>query len=75
VPAGFKLDELPAAAKIESAYGTLEAKWSVAGGEIIMEETLQVHETVAPVSEYSQVRDFFDKVNGAQVAPVVLVKQ
>ncbi|MGA2714110.1 MAG: DUF3857 domain-containing protein [Bryobacteraceae bacterium] len=75
LPAGFKLDELPANAKIESAYGNLEAKWSLQDGEIVMEQTLEIRETVAPVSEYAKVRDFFDKVDGAQAAPVVLVKQ
>ena len=75
VPAGFKLDELPAPAKIESAYGSLEASWAVRDGEIVMEQTLEIRETVAPPSEYAQLRDFFDRVAGVQAAPVVLLKQ
>jgi transglutaminase-like putative cysteine protease len=75
LPAGFTLDELPAPAKVESAYGTLQASWAVREGEIVMEQTLEIRETVAPASEYAQVRDFFDRVAGAQTAPVVLLKQ
>jgi hypothetical protein len=69
------MDELPEAAKIESRYGTLQAEWKIREGEIVMEETLEVRETIAPASEYPQVRAFFDQVAGAQGAPVVLVRR
>jgi hypothetical protein len=75
LPAGFKLDELPGAVKIESRYGTLEASWTVQDAEIVMEQTLEIREATVPAAEYAQVRDFFDRVAGAQNAPVVLVKQ
>jgi len=75
LPAGFKLDELPAPAKLESAYGSIQATWTVRDGEIVMEQTLEIRETVAPASEFAQVRDFFDRVAGVQSAPVVLVRQ
>ena len=75
LPAGFKLDELPQAAKIESPYGSLQASWTLSDGKIVMEETLEVKDTVAPASDYSLVRDFFDRVAGVQAAPVVLVRQ
>jgi hypothetical protein len=69
------MDELPEAAKIESRYGTLQAEWKIREGEIVMEETLEVRETIAPASEYPHVRAFFDQVAGAQGAPVVLVRR
>ncbi len=75
IPDGFKLDELPSPAKIESRYGTIEAIWKVQGGEVLFEQTLEVREFTAPVAEYASVRDFFDQVNGVLQAPVVLVKQ
>jgi hypothetical protein len=40
-----------------------------------MTQTLEIRETVAPVSDFAKVRDFFDQVGGVQNAPVVLVKQ
>jgi len=69
------VDELPDAAKIESPYGTLQATWAVKDGKIVMDESLEIKGIVAPASEYPQIRDFFERVNGAQSAPVVLVKQ
>jgi len=75
LPAGFKLDELPAPAKVESPYGSIEATWAVRDGEIVMDQTLEIRETVVPVSDFAKVRAFFDQVGGVQSAPVVLVKQ
>jgi hypothetical protein len=75
IPAGFKVDELPASQKIESAYGTLEATWTVKDDDIVMQETLEIRETVVPAAEYPKVREFFDSVAGAHGAPVVFVKQ
>jgi hypothetical protein len=75
LPDGFKLDELPLPAKVESAYGSIQATWAVRDGEIIMEQTLEIRDMVAPASDFAQVRDFFDKVAGVEGAPVVLVRQ
>ena len=75
IPAGFRLDELPAPSAIESAYGTFRATWAVENGEITLEETLEIRDTMAPASEYAKVREFFELVAGAHGAPVVLVKQ
>jgi hypothetical protein len=75
IPVGFKADEVPAAAKIESPYGTIEAHWTVQGDEIVFDQTLEIRNTIAPVSEYASIRDFFDRLTGAMSAPVVLVKQ
>jgi hypothetical protein len=75
IPPGFKADELPAPQKIESAYGTLETKWTVKDDDISMQETLEIRETVVPAAEYPKVREFFDAVAGAHAAAVVFVKQ
>jgi transglutaminase-like putative cysteine protease len=74
LPPGFKFDELPAASKVDSPYGVLQAEWTVGDGEVVLTERLEIRETVAPPSEYEQVRAFFDRVSSAQSAPVVLVK-
>ena len=74
LPDGFKLDEVPPPAKIQSPYGTLEASWIVKDGEIVMQETLEILETIVPAADYSKVRDFFDLVAGTHNAPVVLVR-
>jgi len=73
IPSGFGPDEVPAPATLESAYGTFKATWVVKDGEIVLDQTLELNGVVAPASEFSQVREFFDKVAGAQGAPVVLL--
>jgi len=75
LPAGFRLDELPAPVKLDSAYGRLDASWAVREGEVVMSQTLEIQDKIVPAAEYPQVREFFDKVAGAETAPVVLVKE
>ena len=75
VPGGFQVDELPAAAKLDTAYGMLETHWSVENNEIHFEQTLEIRDVLAPASDFVAVRDFFERVNGAVSAPVVFVKQ
>lgn len=75
LPQGFKPDEIPAPANIAGPYGSLQVTWSVRDGEMVMNQTLAVRETLVPPTEYQQVRDFFARVAGAQGAPVVLVRQ
>ncbi len=75
IPAGFKLDEMPRPAKLESPYGSIQASWKVEGSEVWFEQTLEIREFIAPVSEFAAVRDFFDQVNGILQAPVVLTNQ
>ena len=57
VPAGFQADEIPPAQNFESPYGKLAAKWSVKDGELVMEETIEIRDTVAPAAECLKVRD------------------
>ena len=75
MPRGFKLDELPAPVKIESPYGELDAEWMVSSAEIVIKQTLEIRDKVARPSEYPDVRGFFDKLAGAEAAPIVFVKQ
>jgi transglutaminase-like putative cysteine protease len=73
-PAGFKLDELPQRASVESPYGKIQASWAVEDGEIVMQETLEIYQANVPASDYAKVRDFFDQVAGVHGAPVVFTK-
>lgn len=51
------------------------ANWSVKDGELVMEETIEIRDTVAPAAEFPKVRDFFDLIAGVQNASVVFIKQ
>lgn len=75
IPAGFGPDEVSTPAKIESPFGTFAVSWTVTADEIVLEQTLEIRGTVAPAADFAQLRDFFDRVAGAQNAPVVLVRR
>jgi hypothetical protein len=49
--------------------------WTVSGAEIVMKQTLEIRDKVASPSEYADIRGFFDKLAGAEDAPIVFVKQ
>ena len=69
LPGGFKLDELPAAAKVESAYGSIEASWAVRDGEIVMEQTLEIRDMVAPASHFAKYATFSIRLPEWKSAP------
>jgi hypothetical protein len=75
LPPGFKVDEMPPPAMLEGPYGSLQVSWAVHDGEAVMDQTLEIRQSVVPSTEYIGVRDFFDKVAGAQDAPIVLIRQ
>ena len=47
----------------------------MSGAEIVMKQTLEIRGKVAGPSEYADIRGFFDKLAGAEDAPIVFVKQ
>jgi hypothetical protein len=75
LPPGFKPDEIPDAVNIESRWGKYAAEWSIRDDKVAFEQSLEVLDTLAPASQCNAIRDFFDRVAGAQHAAVVLVKQ
>ncbi len=75
LPDGFKIDEVPDPVAIEGPYGTYKASWTPSGSEVLFRQSFEVKEITAPASEYKSVRAFFERVYGAESAPVVLVRQ
>ncbi len=74
VPAEFKVDEMPAPVHIDSAYGAYSASWKADGNKVLFQQKLEVKAVTAPASDYPAIRDFFEKVAGAQNSSVVLVR-
>ncbi len=74
LPAEFAIDEIPDPVEIESPYGTYQASWKAKNGSVTFEQSLEIKDTLAAPSEYSKVKDFFDRVQGGQSSPVVLLK-
>lgn len=75
VPDGFRVDEVPDPVSLDGAYGRYHATWTPSSNEVLFRQSLEVNDITAPPSEYRAVRDFFERVYGAESAPVVLVRQ
>ena len=74
LPPGFKVDELPDAVRIDSAFGKFDATWAAEGGVIVFKRSFEMPAQTVPVAQYAEFKKFLDRVLGAGNAPVVLVK-
>jgi len=74
LPAGFAIDELPEPIEIDSPYGVYHAAWKPGNNSVTFEQSLEIKQTIAAPAEYAKIKDFFDRVLGGQIAPLVLLK-
>lgn len=75
LPEKFKVDEMPDPDKLETPFGKYSASWAVKDGALLFTRSLEVQSTTLPVEQYGAAKEFFERVYGADGAPVVLVRQ
>jgi hypothetical protein len=75
LPAGFNVDELPDAVKLDTAFGSYATNYEVKGGELLFTRKLIQRAGTIPVDQYASVRSFFEKIRAAEQAPVVLARK
>ncbi|HKF57192.1 MAG TPA: DUF3857 and transglutaminase domain-containing protein [Blastocatellia bacterium] len=75
LPSGFDVDELPDPAKLDTPFGRYSASYQVKDGYLIFTRKLITVGTLIPAEKYSSVKSFFERVRGADSAPVVLAKK
>jgi hypothetical protein len=75
LPEGFVVDELPAAVKLETPFGSYATNYVVKDGQLNFTRSLVLQGATIPVGEYSKVRSFFEKMRAAEQTPVVLAKK
>src|SRR5437763_2022887 len=75
LPAGFEVDEMPDAVKMEAPFGSYETVYQVKDGQLVFTRKLVVRAATIPVEEYAKVRSFFERIRAAEAAPVVLAKK
>jgi hypothetical protein len=75
LPAGFAVDEVPDAVKIETPFGSYMTSYEVIGGELVFKRQLSQKATTIPAAQYDVVRKFFESIRAAENAPVVLAKK
>ena len=75
LPAGFDVDEMPDAIKLDAPFGSYNTTYDVKNGELVFTRTLAQRAGSIPVDQYQLVRSFFEKIRAAEQAPVVLVRK
>ena len=75
LPAGFDVDELPDAVKLDTAFGVYNTSYDVKDGQLTFKRSLVQHAMTIPVEQYAAVRGFFEKIRAAEQAPVVLARK
>jgi hypothetical protein len=75
LPAGFEVDEMPEATKLDAPFGNYSATYEVKDGQLIFTRSLVLRSATIPAEQYAQVRNFFGRMLAAEQAPVVLIKK
>jgi hypothetical protein len=75
LPAGFAVDEIPEATKLETPFGKYDASYEVNGEHIVFTRSLKLNRYMVPAENYASIRDFFGRMHAAEQAPVVLIKK
>jgi hypothetical protein len=75
LPAGFAVDEMPDAVKLDTSFGSYATSYEVKGEQLLFTRKLVQHAATIPVDQYNSVRSFFEKIRAAEQSPVVLARK
>ncbi len=75
LPAGFDVDEMPDAVKLDTSFGSYSTNYEVKDGQLIFTRKLVQKAATIPADQYNSVRSFFEKIRAAEQAPVVLARK
>ena len=75
LPAGFTVDEVPDAVKIETPFGSYVTSYEVKDNKLVFKRKLSQQATTIAASDYEMVRKFYESIRAAENAPVVLAKK
>jgi len=75
LPAGFDVDEMPDAVKLDTSFGSYATNYEVKDGQLIFTRKLVQKAATIPADQYNSVRSFFEKIRAAEQAPVVLARK
>jgi transglutaminase-like putative cysteine protease len=75
LPAGFVVDELPDAVKLDTPFGVYGTSYEVKDGQLVFKRNFVQRAITVPVAQYDSVRNFFARMRAAEQAPVVLAKK
>ncbi len=74
LPPGMTVDHLPAASRFDGEIGHWSQAWSLDGGQVSLERRVVLERAELPIKSYPQVREFFDSLERADRAVLLVVK-
>ena len=74
LPPGFSVEEMLAPVAITTEFGSYQANWRAEDGKLFFRRHFELRNAVIPSKDYAAVKEFFDQMNAADQAPVVLVR-
>jgi hypothetical protein len=75
LPAGFTVDEVPDAVKIETPFGSYVTSYEVKNSELVFKRRLSQQATTIAAADYEVVRKFFESIRAAENSPLVLARK
>jgi Domain of Unknown Function with PDB structure (DUF3857)/Transglutaminase-like superfamily len=75
IPAGFTVDEVPEATKLETSFGKYSVDYEVKEDYILFTRSLKLNRSTIPADKYDSIRSFFGRVHAAEQSPIVLLKK
>lgn len=75
LPAGFDVDELPDAVKLDTPFGAYSTSYVVKDGLLTFKRALAQRAMTVPVEQYASVRSFYERIRAAEQSPVVLARK
>jgi hypothetical protein len=75
LPAGFDVDEVPDAVRVDSDFGTYTATYEVKDGQLVFTRKLVQRAATIPPEKYGDVRAFYARVYASEESPVVLARK
>lgn len=75
LPAGFDVDEMPDAVKLDTPFGSYKTSYEVKNGELIFSRALTQRAATIPAAQYQAIRSFYERIRAAEQAPVVLARK
>jgi len=75
LPAGYAVDEVPEAVKLEGPFGEYKAACTMKEGLLHYSRSLVLRDAVFPPDQYGGLRKFFDAIRTSEQTPAVLVRK
>jgi hypothetical protein len=75
LPSGYKVDELPDPAKLDTPFGQYVASFEAQHGELVFTRKWDLRPTLVPIAQYGAIREFYERILAIEQSPVVLIRE